>query len=276
MSWIHQNQQESQFFLTLPSNTVEATAREVSNNTQSRFQVVLPQKISLGLDWEVSLSEIIYPHSWYNVRSEDGDDIVVSFYDHSASFGGKFRVEPGCYEKPTDLVAVMNKAIERMCITANVSPSFRFSYDAVTRRMMISKLLMTGLVVEMGEKIRNMLGFEIKSFKKLGVVEHKSVYAKYPIDLRAGFDALYVYCNLIRNQVIGDVLAPLLRVVPVEGHTDDVICRTYNLLHYLPVDVSEFGSVELSIKDDRNQFVPFLYGKVIVKLHFRKKKTFFI
>lgn len=276
MNWLQSQQQhETQFFLTLPSNTIESGGQGESVNRQCQFQVKLPQRISLGLDWEVALSEIIYPHSWYNIRQEDGDEVSVSFYDHDVATGGKFKVEPGCYENPDDLAAVMNKAVERICRMGKISVPIRFAYDGITRRYMVIKLRMTGVIIEMGDKIRNILGFETKGFKKLGVVEIKSVYAKYPVDLRAGFDSMYVYCNLVRNQVIGNYLAPLLRVVPIEGHADDIICRVYNLPHYLPMDVSEFDSVEISIKDDRNHLVPFLYGKVIIKLHFRRKKSYF-
>jgi hypothetical protein len=98
------------------------------------------------------------------------------------------------------------------------------------------------------------------------------IVAKYPVDLRAGSYAMYIYCSLVANQVIGDTLAPLLRTVTVEGKHEDVICKVYNTPHYVPLAQREFDSVELLINDDQNKPVKFQFGKIIVKLHFRRQK----
>ena len=37
------------------------------------------------------------------------------------------------------------------------------------------------------------------------------------MDLEYGFHDLFVYCDLIQSQYVGDALVPLLRIVPVEG-----------------------------------------------------------
>lgn len=268
-------QQEQQFFLTLPSNTVDPGNRHVESdekNRQSDFRVILPQRVVLGMDWEIALAEIIYPHSWFNIRSEDGEDSTISYFDYSVSSGGKIKVEPGCYDKPMDLLSIINLAFLNISTATGYQVPFQIGYSEVSKRAYLKRKPDTEIAVKMGRKIQYMLGFDKKDFKFFRISERTQVFATYPMDLRAGFDALYVYCNLVRNQVIGDCLAPLLRVVPVEGKPDDIICRTYNLPHYLPLDRTEFDAVEISIKDDCNNSVPFLYGKVIVKLHFRKKK----
>ena len=53
------------FYLTLPSNS-SADAFD-KKNTQSEFQIQLPEPIELKGDWEVGLAEIQYPSSWYNI-----------------------------------------------------------------------------------------------------------------------------------------------------------------------------------------------------------------
>ena len=126
--------------------------------------------------------------------------------------------------------------------------------------------------VRLGTKISYMLGFTKDDLSVLLKKTTPGCRAKYPVDLRAGFDSMYVYCDLVRNQMVGDTLAPLLRVVPVEGKFEDNIYREYNSPHYLPLVKMEFDSISIAIKDDKNRNVPFLAGKVTVKLHFRKRK----
>ena len=56
----------SEFFITIPSNT------PFDGNRTSNFTARLPQKIQLDGNWEVALVEIMYPHSWKNIRGYDG------------------------------------------------------------------------------------------------------------------------------------------------------------------------------------------------------------
>ena len=68
----------SQFYLTLPSNSYLANQsgsegqqiNEPVAQLLSKFRVQLPHKIRLEGDWEVALSEIMYPNSWFNITKE--------------------------------------------------------------------------------------------------------------------------------------------------------------------------------------------------------------
>lgn len=68
----------SDFYLTLPSNVYGA------NNITSNYQTELPQTLDLPGQWEVALTEILYPYSWYNVGFNSPDDgkIVVQLDSH--------------------------------------------------------------------------------------------------------------------------------------------------------------------------------------------------
>ena len=86
--------------------------------------------------------------------------------------------------------------------------------------------------------------------------------------------SLYVYCDLVKAQLIGDTQVPLLRIVPIEGHHGDLITRTYQSPQYLPVSRKVFESVEIDIKDDTGKNIPFHEsGKSVITLHFRLKRS---
>jgi hypothetical protein len=56
------------FYLTLPSDT---SAAYYPNSTIAHYVTKLPERIHLDGDYKVGLSEIVCPHSWYNVDKKD-------------------------------------------------------------------------------------------------------------------------------------------------------------------------------------------------------------
>jgi len=123
-------------------------------------------------------------------------------------------------------------------------------------------------VVRISEQLKYMLGFQDPNLYNW---EGYKDQAKYPVDMRGGVDALYVYCDLVENQIVGNVREPLLRILPVQGIYGEIIDQDFVARHYIPVLKKEFSTVHISIKSDRDILIPFLFGKVIVKLHFRSR-----
>ena len=96
--------------------------------------------------------------------------------------------------------------------------------------------------------------------------------ATYPPDISYGFNSLYIYCNVVQPQIVGDVYAPLLRTVAIPGvGRGHLIQKTYDQPHYVPVSTDELSTIEINIKDDTGTNVSFASGKVVCKLHFRQK-----
>jgi hypothetical protein len=84
---------------------------------------------------------------------------------------------------------------------------------------------------------------------------------------------VYVYCDLISRQRVGDAYAPLLRTVDVpETVHGDYIERKYTNIHYGSLARGVFEEVEIHITDALGQNISFQHGDVIVKLHFRRKQ----
>jgi hypothetical protein len=93
----------------------------------------------------------------------------------------------------------------------------------------------------------------------------------YLTDITAGYHSLLVYCNVIEPNLVGNTHAQLLRIIPVrESKFGDQCVLTYDKPHYFPLITREFQNIEIHIKDDTNETVPFKFGRVIVTLHFKK------
>ena len=63
------------------------------NNTLAQYITHLPRRISLHGDWECGLTEIHYPHDWYNVRNTS---MVV---EHEESTHNVY-LDDGYYDSP--------------------------------------------------------------------------------------------------------------------------------------------------------------------------------
>ena len=103
----------------------------------------------------------------------------------------------------------------------------------------------------------------------------ENVEGHLPVDVNGGFYGLYVYCDIVENHLVGDVSAPLLRIVPVQksGVTQgDVIAHTFSTPHYVPVKRKNFENIQMDIRTDTGERVPFQRGKLTTTLHFRKSR----
>ena len=261
------------FYITLPSNTV-------GDNLSSDFRVHLPDTVHLNGEWEVGLAEIMYVKSWNNLTQTG----IQLGFELSNGVNVWMRVPNGHYDSVEHLIQAIHNTVKEYsdehktpfkgekeepyhALVAKLPQSIRFGYDNILKCVVIKMNTKYVHEVKIYGALQYMLGFSINFL--YGSTE----IASYPVDIRGGIDALYVYCDLVENTVVGNIRAPLLRAVPVRGTYGDVVDEIYQALHYMPLLKKEFNSVEITIKDDQNRLIPFAYGKTIVKLHFRKRKN---
>ena len=93
------------------------------------------------------------------------------------------------------------------------------------------------------------------------------------VSMTRGFNAIYVYTDVVESRIVGDSLAPLLRALPVRGSHGATVSDRFTNIHYVPLLYSHFKSIEMDIRDDTGRRVPFEYGRVTVTLHFRRRST---
>ena len=91
------------------------------------------------------------------------------------------------------------------------------------------------------------------------------------MDVRIQHYNLYIYSSIVQPHLCGMEYLPLLRTVNVEGSEGSYISRVYEIPHYLPLSSNFIESIDIKIADDLGQNIRFQYGKVIIKLHFRRR-----
>jgi len=128
-----------------------------------------------------------------------------------------------------------------------------------------------------GKELKSVVAEDIYYLSIAERLEKSGVIASHPRDLAGAFRVLYVYCDIVEKQVVGNVLAPLLRAVPTSHKNEfgDTVTCTFNSPYYVPLRVKSFSTIEIEIKDDYDRLIPFMFGKSVVTLHFRKRKLTF-
>ena len=91
-------------------------------------------------------------------------------------------------------------------------------------------------------------------------------------DLLKGLYSRFVYYDIVENVVVGDVQAPLLQTIKINGKDNKMISRIYQTVWYVSVQHRQFDMIKIDIRNDIGRCVPFLRGKEIVTPHFRLKK----
>jgi len=267
------------FYLTLPSNTDE-------NGKTGNFRVHLPEKIDLEGNWEVALVELLYPYSWNNVHNNKED------YDFNQNTIGLLlngvahytTIEPGYYETIRELQDAIEQAMinlmrkirfsdeefnQKFVVDENQFGEFeviKLKFDYIKKKMTLEINTHYVHALMLSKHLAYVLGFKEQVLTKDHVAEHA-------MDLRGGTDALYVYCNVVTNQVVGNTRVPLLRICPIQGIHGNIIEKTFYSPHYIPVLCREVDHIEIAIKSDTGTLIPFEYGKTVTKLHFRKTRN---
>jgi hypothetical protein len=100
-----------------------------------------------------------------------------------------------------------------------------------------------------------------------------SIESSQVCDMNRGFYSIYCYCSLVEPVFVGDVRVPLLRIIPIKGQYGETITQSYNMPQYMPVNTSNFDTLEINLRDDTGRAVPFERGKVVVTLHFRLRRS---
>ena len=174
----------------------------------------------------------------------------------------------GFYSDGYQLVDRCNRIIERSLKYAGTIVDTKIECDATSRK--ISVHVGADNVVTLSSNLASIMGF---SPRQLIFREERKDKGKVAMDPNRGFNSLYVYCDAAEAILVGDIKAPLLRVVDASGSLDDLIHILYTTPQYVPFSKKEFNTLEIDIRADTGRPVPLKFGKVVATLHFRGSRN---
>jgi len=237
------------FHLTLPSN---ASMDCYPNNTAAEYTTKLPRSAALEGDWEVSLSEISVPVEFHNV-SENQCYLKVT---KTRNVFETLYVPTGYYDTIDKLLNVLNRLVGDMSITfLKYRKKVKMQNEGV-------------YAVIFNESLAGILGFNNMMVYHSG----QTYLAKDGMQLTLKtVETLFVYCDVLEHVVVGDVMAPLLRIVDMKHATENG--RMHKILNpplYVPLQKKNFDTIEINIMCDTGGPVPFAHGKSVAVLEFKR------
>ncbi len=298
-----------QYLLTLPSDSSRLFYPE---NEPNRFRIHLPKSLDLEGDWEVALVDILYPHNWSNFEGEyvafaallkqPVDDSMLErsvVAEDTHQIIGQPNEECGPlyrsftnYVKDARIEDVNFSHIFKMP-TAYFQNSGEFG-DYFTKRL--NQLLPAGYQIlnNYDQKMQtnnfsgqNIVEFQIfSSSEKLSnwlglpyVQQEETLYVSNLLShepTKCHFENLttmYIYCDMIKYQILGDMEVPLLATFPIQGTHGEQSYWAYNTSCYIPIDCKTLSTIDISICTQDGTLFPFHpSGKVILHLHLRRQR----
>jgi len=277
------------FYITVLS---DSSMVMFSNNTQSEFRAKLARPIELDkANWEMGLVELIIPSQIVNISDPESHFEVVTTDDRlgkefenqnhrckrqTQGYAVPICFKPGTYATPFHVLEEIDTAIQTALGTVFEKRRvvFHLKYSTGTKRVKFSS---ESEKIEIGVKFHPHLALKLGASEKIGIMG--GIFPQdpdpfpYGVDLNIGCNHMFIYSDLAEYTMVGDIQAPLLRVVPFQkpDGEDNHTHKEFINVHYVPIGKSKFDEIGINIRGDMGQPVQFVGGKSMVKLHFRKK-----
>jgi len=289
------------FYLTLPCSVKGIT----QENVLSDYITHLPRTIELEDKWEVALVEFHFTKSWYNLENETF--IGVKTLDNLFLAFSSEALHPGKYPL-THLITEINKLLDEFASSSTTLKSVSHETEfrkivkapSLTVDLASNRIIMNPGLTDKNEvllpvftdEFYELLGmtnrmhehpYSISSNSKLTDEEllflstHEEeaiigpLYSERAYDIERGIHSIFVYSDIVEENLIGDKSVRCLRVCTLQQTKfGETINLTFDQPHYLPLSKRSFSTIRVTLKDKTNQQIKFQFGETLIKLHFRK------
>lgn len=241
------------------------------DNVTSNFFTKLPKTIKLEGEWVVGLVECHYPCTILNVQDHE-NVIYVKKKEHvpiesnedlRSTLDYKSHIPATNYDSIETFLSAFNE-------NSLIRDKVKFQYDEISKLVKVTALKKSISSLKLTSRLSLQLGFEPNT----NII--RSGIGKYPVNLYLGLPSqLFIYSDIIQPQIVGDVMAFLLRIIPLDPskYTYGAYkMNTFSPAHYVPVMRREFDIIEIDIRTSIGERVPFQFGTSSIKLHFKRVK----
>jgi hypothetical protein len=251
----------NQFYVVLPS---DSSMTSFPNNTVAHYKTKLPRRICDDGDYEVAITELIYPMNMYNLMHKEPMIIDVRAKHHRDDFRWEFK--PGYFTDVEALVTYLNKELseyyrEAYAFDKLTEPLFEYSHDEDLISFSVAGVYNPDAANE--KRVTH-------EAHQAGLNQAFRNFLNYPVVLQ-NYQLMYIYCDIVSPYTVGDVQTPLLRVVGLNGKPNEVKSVAFHNPYYLPVARRDFDEIEINLNTELGAPMPFRGGKSVVILHFKRR-----
>ena len=155
--------------------------------------------------------------------------------------------------------------------------STKYNYSFIFDKTLQRFTLKTGdkYFIQLTRSLAIILGFE-DDYKKFMTFlpSTETAAAHFPV-LNRAITTLYIYSNIVDTVFVGDVKAPLLLTCPFKKDVKNAVSQLEFLRPiYTKLNRNQLQQIDIEIHDEAGSLIPFLYGKTVLTLHFRRRSNF--
>ena len=261
---------ENIMFRTILSS--DASLEYYPLNKMNNFKVQLAETITAD-KYECALVEIKFPNRFINIREGYNEVIIVELADDvkPQQVLHRFKIPAGNYTSFKELYTAM------MTVGRNI----QFKQLPFTLRMsrISKKIILTcpkpTTVIQFGGDVATFLGFPIMTagaWPGYSDLLKGRKTAKFQTTTTGGVNSIYIYTDIIKEQFVGGIKSPLLRIVNIPNminHEEEYISITYDKLYFSSLKSVQLDSINIQMYDREGHEIQFQRGVVTAILEFQ-------
>ncbi|KAK3926341.1 DNA-directed RNA polymerase subunit beta' [Frankliniella fusca] len=249
------------FYMFLPSN---ASPKVYPDNTTCHFKTELAQRMELHGHWQAALIELHYPNTIAHIVQGDNDITLVS-----DSYIDTVSARPGSFSSTKDFLIGIGDALKSFGNNNNVVDTQPFT--------LLPDQRIKFMPFDVDEKTK--VHFSPRLALQLGLAHtgpypaNEEILGVKPVDISLGIPSqMFIYMDVLEEQIIGHTRAPLLRTVPVDTKAQYGSMTVVHFDHpiYFDLRTKSFDTLEIYIKDHAGRNVPFDFGTSTLLVHFKQ------
>ncbi|KAK3920565.1 DNA-directed RNA polymerase subunit beta' [Frankliniella fusca] len=239
------------FYMFLPSN---ASPKVYPDNTTCHFKTELAQRMELHGHWQAALIELHYPNTIAHIVQGDNDITLVS-----DSYIDTVSARPGSFSSTKDFLIGIGDALKSFGNNNNVVDTQPFT--------LLPDQRIKFMPFDVDEKTK--VHFSPRLALQLGLAHtgpypaNEEILGVKPVDISLGIPSqMFIYMDVLEEQIISHTRAPLLRTVPVDTKAQYGSMTVVHFDHpiYFDLRTKSFDTLEIYIKDHAGRNVPFDFG----------------
>lgn len=249
------------FYIHLPSNV---SPLYYPHNRVSSFKTKLPERFKFEFnEYEVAATEFTYINRTKTFQQDTSRKIIL--------------LNPDIINSETDTYLISNRHFENVEVLINeINTSLTFSTGVYASFSYEKSLQRIKMKIKMGafklhEDLCRMLGFTLTSYNGFCLFDESLTATNQP-NLSASMSHIFVYCDIVKPQIVGDIFCPLLRIINISMNKGETVTNEFRP-NYLPLNRLEFDTIEILLCNEFGEEIQFDHSQCIVTLHFRKSKN---
>lgn len=242
------------------------------NDKASHLRLLFTGKTKLKDMYSIPINLFVDHSVWIFKSVNEGlywkqDNIAI--VDTVLDLDIPIKIPLGNYATPEALIEVLNQEmavyVPNDCIRFSLLDTKVVQIHSINRQFYSVKF-----PIEQ-DAMGSLLGFDTLGFNLPSNFDEANYCdSENLIDINRGVYNLFVYCDLVAQQIVGDSYANLLRVVHAGG--GDTLVQTYSQeAYYKELAVNYITTIHIVIKSDSDQEIEFQGGKTLIVLHFKRK-----